>query len=183
MCCGGWSLAEDPGPLEGRPLRFTFVFLGVIVFGLAVAWAVRSQPVETAQVGRPAPHFTVDLLDGGTWSLADHFGPTAGPVVLNLWASWCIPCRTEMPDLDEFARAHPEVTVIGVAVNDTLENATRFSGEVGVAYPLGFGNPAFESSYPWLGLPVTWVIDGSGTVTALHNGIITVEGLERLTSR
>ncbi len=114
--------------------------------------------------------------------MADHLA-TGQPLVLNLWASWCLPCKTEMPDLDEFARTHPEVAVLGVAVNDTLAAAINFAAEVSVDYPLAFGNPTFEGAYPWLGLPVTWVIDGSGTVTALHNGIITVEGLERLISR
>jgi cytochrome c biogenesis protein CcmG, thiol:disulfide interchange protein DsbE len=159
------------------------VFVGVVLAGLVVAWIFRSVPVDTAAVGRPAPDFTVDLLDGGSWSLSEHLTEATGPVVLNLWASWCTPCRVEMPDLDRFAGDNPDLTVIGVAVQDTLEASRTFADEVAVTYPLAFGNPAFEAAYPWIGLPVTWVIDRSGVVTAHHNGILTAETLAELVRR
>lgn len=157
------------------------MFVGVVLAGLLVAWILRSGPVETATVGRTAPDFTVELLDGGTWSLSDHLGD--GRVVVNLWASWCLPCRVEMPDIDRFAAENPDITVIGVAVQDREEASRNFAAEVGVTYPLGFGNPAFEAAYPWIGLPVTWVISPDGVVTALHNGIVTFDSLGELVRR
>lgn len=115
--------------------------------------------------------------------LSEHLASTSGPMVLNLWASWCIPCRTEMPDLDRFARDNPNVHVLGVAVQDSREDTLEFADEVAVGYPLAFGNRAFEESYPVFGLPVTYVISPSGVVTALHRGILNVERLEDLIRR
>lgn len=159
------------------------MFVGVVVVGLVVAWVFRSQPTETAAVGRPAPDFTVELLDQGRFSLSEHLDGATGPMILNLWASWCIPCRTEMPDIDRFARDNPQVTVLGVAVRDQRQPALDFAEEVAVSYPLAFGDRAFEDAYTTIGLPVTWIINASGTVTALHNGILNVEDLEDLVSR
>lgn len=157
------------------------MFVGVVLVGLLIAWLFRSDQVETAEVGGPAPDFTVDLLDGGTFNLSAHLSNNQQPVVLNLWASWCIPCRTEMPDLDQFAAENPDWLVLGVAVQDRLPRALEFAAEVDVDYPLAFANDGFDRSYPRIALPVTFVIAADGTVTDLHNGILNVADLERLT--
>ena len=173
MCCGGWSRAEAL-----RSTRPIVIFLAVLGAGLAIAWIVDRQPVATAEVGAPAPDFTVPLLDVGDFGLAHHLESDGRPLVLNLWASWCIPCRTEMPTLSEFAQANPEVIVLGVAVEDTLEEAVAFADEIGVLYPVAMGDAAFEASYPRLGLPVTYFISSDGVVTGMHNGLIDIETLE-----
>ena len=100
--------------------------------------------------------------------------------MLNLWASWCIPCRTETPEISAFAVAHPEVKVIGVAVEDTEAGATQFAKEFMPAYDLGMGDAVFEAAYPRFGLPVTYVIDDAGTVIEIFNGIVDQETLEDL---
>jgi thiol-disulfide isomerase/thioredoxin len=133
-----------------------------------------------AEVGELAPDFTVDLLDGGVFRLADHLAEDGRPLVINLWASWCVPCREEMPDLSDFARSHPDLSVVGVAVEDNLEDATAFGEEIGPAYPLAFGNEQFEEAYPNFGLPVTYFLDGAGVITDVHNGILTGETLEEM---
>ena len=176
MCCGGWSPAE---PLRSpRPL---VIFVAVLGAGLLIAWLLGREPVTTAEVGATAPDFEVTLLDEGTFDLSDHLEADGRPIVLNLWASWCIPCRTEMPTLSEFARSNPDVLVLGVAVEDTLERASEFAAEIEVVYPLAMGDPAFETAYPRLGLPVTYFIDGDGLVTDQHNGLVDAETLEELT--
>ncbi len=163
---------SEPGPLPRRAPRLSLLFLGVVLAGLVVGWVLRSQPVAVAQLDRPAPGFRVALLDGGSFDLAELIESGPRPVVVNLWASWCLPCRTEMPEISAFASAHPDVAVIGVSVQDTEAAAREFANEVPVSYPLAMGNPAFEAAYPWLGLPATYVIDSSGVVAVLHNGIV-----------
>lgn len=169
--------------MTGNPLRLTTVFVGVVAVGLLVGWLIRSQPTETVAVGRPAPDFTVELLEGGEFSLSDHLDGATGPMVLNLWASWCVPCRLEMPEIDEFAANNPGVMVLGVAVQDAFADAIAFAEDVAVDYPLAFGNPAFDAAYPRIALPVTYVINASGTVTVLHNGILDASDLEALVRR
>lgn len=131
-------------------------------------------------MGEPAPDFTVDLLDGGTFRLADYRAEDGQPLIVNLWASWCVPCREEMPDLSAFAEANPDVGVIGVAVEDSLADATAFGEEIDPVYPLAFGNPEFDDAYPNFGLPVTYFIDASGVVTTVYNGILTPETIEEM---
>jgi thiol-disulfide isomerase/thioredoxin len=148
------------------------VFIGVLILGLAVAWALEGRS-ETAVAGKPAPDFTVELLDGEAFSLADHVENDGRPMVLNLWASWCAPCREEIPELSAFSDANPDIAVVGVAVEDVLADAQTLAAELEPSYPLAFGDESFERSYPNLGLPVTYFIDDEGTVTDVFNGILT----------
>lgn len=168
------------GPLPRRAPRLSMIFAGVVLVGLALGWVLRSQPVEVAEMGQPAPGFQVELLEGGQFDLKEHMAANPGPVVVNLWASWCIPCRTEMPEISAFARDNPRVTVVGVSVQDTESASRAFAEEIGVSYLLALGNPTFESAYPWLGLPATYVIDSAGIVAVLHNGIVDAAGLEEM---
>ena len=144
-----------------------------------MAWAIGDRGV-IAQVGEPAPGFTVDVLDGGSFSLSDHIAADGKPLIVNLWASWCTPCRKEMPDLSAFAREHPEFEVVGVAVEDSLEEARTFAAELDPGYVLAYGDEAFERAYHNFGLPVTYFLDEDGTVTEVFNGILTPERLEEI---
>lgn len=182
-CCGGWPLADptqSPDPLPNRSLLLTGVFVGVVVAGLAVAWLL-SDNVAVAEVGAPAPDFTVVLLNGGSFSLGDHLADDGRPLVVNLWASWCPPCLEEIPDISDFAASHDEVAVIGVAVEDVREDSEAFAAELSPSYPLAFGGKEFRDAYPSVGLPATFIIDPDGNVSSIVNGIVDQESLEELT--
>jgi hypothetical protein len=86
-----------------------------------------------------------------------------------------------MPDLSDFAAANPGVAVVGVAVEDSFEDATAFGEEIDPVYPLAFGNPEFDEAYPNFGLPVTYLLDEAGVVTTVYNGILTPETLAEIT--
>lgn len=153
------------------------MFLAVIVAGLGVAWLLRGGDAAVAAEGHAAPDFTVQLIEGGTFTLSEARGR---PVVINFWASWCPPCRAEIPDISVYASAHPEVEVIGVAVRDVDDDSRAFATEIDASYPLAFGTTAVEDAYPTIGLPVTYVIDEAGTVTDVVNGIVDEEILGEL---
>lgn len=165
-----------------RPsLRLTGVFVGVVVVGLLIGWLLRSEEgAEVATVGMKAPDFTVSLIDGGEFTLSEELAANNRTVVLNLWASWCIPCRTETPEISDFARENPGVTVIGVAVEDTEDGSRAFAAEFAPSYSLAIGDEDFDDKYPRLGLPATYIIDADGVIGELFNGIVTVETLEDL---
>jgi len=128
----------------------------------------------------PAPDFDAELLEGGFFRLSNHLADDGRPVFLNLWASWCFPCREEMPAIDALAAAHPEILFLGVAVEDSLDGANGFAEEIGVAYPLAFDETNSVSDlYPVLGLPATFLITADGEVAAKLFGGSTIETFEQ----
>ena len=80
-------------------------------------------------------------------------------------------------------RGHPELAVVGVAVEDPLEDARTFGAEIDPEYPLAYGDEAFERAYHNFGLPVTYFSTADGAVTEIFNGILTPERLEELCRR
>jgi thiol-disulfide isomerase/thioredoxin len=145
------------------------VFVLVVAAGLAMGWLVGSGSTDVAEIGSAAPDFKVEVIGGGSFTLSEARGH---PVVLNFWASWCAPCREEIPDISAYAEANPDVSVVGVAVRDIEENSRQFAAEIGAAYPLALGTSEIEDAYPAFGLPYTVVIDEDGVVTQIFNGIV-----------
>ncbi|MGI9609539.1 MAG: TlpA family protein disulfide reductase [Acidimicrobiia bacterium] len=120
---------------------------------------------EAPTQGDPAADFSVPTHAGDSFSLSEHLANDGRPVFLNLWASWCFPCRAEMPAIDVASASHPDVLFIGVAVNDSLEDAEAFADEVGVSYTLAYDDEAqVANGYPVLGMPATFLISADGRV-------------------
>ena len=133
---------------------------------------------EDASSTEIAPIFSVPTLDGGQFSLNEHLMSDGRPVFLNLWASWCFPCREEMPAIDAAAKAHPEIAFVGVAVQDSLNDAAEFADEIAVDYILAFdADNAIDSSYTPLGLPASYIISGDGVIVERIFGKITEDML------
>ena len=150
------------------------MFVVVLAVGLTAGWLLGDDSVTVAEIGQPAPDFSVEVIDGGTFTLSEMRGRA---VIVNFWASWCGPCRTEIPDISAFAEANPDITIVGVAVQDAEQTAREFAAEIGASYPLALGTTAVEDAYPNLGLPATYVIDENGVVTEIINGIVDEESL------
>jgi thiol-disulfide isomerase/thioredoxin len=155
--------------------------IAVVTVGLIVASQMEAGPAGAEQ--DQAPDFRFEVFDGTTFSLAEHFAEDGRPVVLNFWASWCPPCRAEMPDFDLVAQAHPEIKFIGVAVEDVESNARAFAAEIGVSYLLGF-DPAGRAhlTLPYVALPTTWIINGDGVIVHKVQGIMTSDLLDQTLS-
>lgn len=107
--------------------------------------------------------------------------PTARPTVVNLWASWCGPCKEEMPAVERFAAANPGVRVVGVAIDDAPDAAREFAREVGVSFPLGVdGDDRVGDEYGVTGLPTTLLLDRQGRLASTWAGPVTEADLEGL---
>lgn len=139
---------------------------------------VRIQPRATKESGK-AIDFEMETFDGETIRLSDFEGNV---VVLNFWASWCPPCRWEMPF---FERMHQEykdqdVVFLGVAISDTLENVRAFAEGVGVTYPNGLDETGeIARNYSVVSLPTTFFIGKDGNVerrlsSAANEGVLKV---------
>ncbi|MBA3329695.1 MAG: TlpA family protein disulfide reductase [Actinobacteria bacterium] len=101
--------------------------LALVVGGVLIATRGNGAPAVAATAATPAPPVAgIDPVTGRNVSLADYAGK---PVVINVWASWCPPCHAEAADLARFARAHPEVQLLGIDILDTKEGARDFYRE------------------------------------------------------
>lgn len=116
-----------------------------------------------------APDFALQTLDGETVRLSDLRGQT---VVVNFWATWCAPCRVEIPSFSAYARNHPEVAVLGVATDGTPSELRGASRKLGIDYPVLVGDSATQRAYGVEILPTTVVVDAEGRVSSVHSGIM-----------
>lgn len=177
----------EPTPTDPAPSRTGIVMLATVaIIGALIAIAAfsgRADPPSTAPIAAPelAPDFTVGLLDGSTFNLVDHLENDGRPVILNLWASWCAPCRAEMPDFDTFQSEQPGILVLGVAVSDREDLARALADELGVSYVLGFdAAETVAAAYPPLGMPSTWFIGEDRTIRKQVTGQISLATLREL---
>jgi thiol-disulfide isomerase/thioredoxin len=115
-------------------------------------------PVERRQL---VPTFDLERLGGGRLRLEDYRGRI---VLLNIWASWCGPCREEMPELDALARDLADSTFAFLTVTDDVERdrAAAFATELGFDHPVGFGDGRLRARYAGFGLPLTLLLDAEG---------------------
>lgn len=124
-----------------------------------------------------APIFAVETTDG-SFNLSDHLARDGRPVFLNLWASWCFPCREEMPAIDRSAAQHPDIAFIGVSVQDSRGDAEAFGDEIGVTYPLGFDDDgSVDGAYQPIGLPASYIISSDGIILERIFGKVTEDDL------
>ncbi|HEV2790171.1 MAG TPA: TlpA disulfide reductase family protein [Solirubrobacterales bacterium] len=146
--------------------------VGLLVFGLV------SKGSSGIALGDPAPEPVLPRLEGGgTGSLADYRGRW---VLVNFWASWCIPCREEAPALERFQRQHggPKFTVLGIDSRDLTGDGRAFVEEYGLTYPqLRDGDGAAARDYGTTGVPENFLVDPAGKVRLLVRGPITEEQL------
>lgn len=122
------------------------------------------------EIGKHVPDLALTTLDGSSLHLSDLRGKT---VLLNFWATWCAPCKQEMPLLMRTAQANAGqgVVVVGVDVQESEAQVRSFVQRVGVTYPIAIdGDGSAVAAYRVFGLPTTWVIDGSGVARASHLG-------------
>jgi thiol-disulfide isomerase/thioredoxin len=134
--------------------------------GLATASSIATAGPSAigTEVGQIAPDFALRSLDGPTVHLSDYRGR---PVWINFWASWCPPCRDEMPRLEGVYLAHvvDGLVVLGVGVRDSESNIRAFVREVGVTYPIVLDEPGdVAGRFRAFALPVQYFIDHDGVV-------------------
>ena len=136
----------------------------------------------TSVVGARAPlHFVLKDLRGVDVRLDSFKGKV---ILLNFWATWCGPCRAEVPDLISLHQTYPDnVVVLGVVVMDRFgDNVKRFASELKINDPVldGTARQDVEDAYgPMWGLPTTIVIGRDGTIAKRHSGIGSREQFER----
>lgn len=127
-----------------------------------------------------APDFTVTDYDGEEVMLSDYFGK---PIVVNFWASWCPPCKAEMPDFEEAYKTHSEVQFLMVNMTggrETLESAKEHVESQGYTFTVLF-DTEYSAAYAYYvnSLPATYFIDAEGNLIAYATGMLDAETLEK----
>jgi cytochrome c biogenesis protein CcmG/thiol:disulfide interchange protein DsbE len=138
--------------------------------------ACPEQPREPAE-GRPLSELSFDCPGGGTLDLGRAQGV---PTVVNLWGSWCPPCREEMPLLQQLAdSAAGKVQVVGVISKDGLPQAESFAADAGVTFPSAFdGDGSLMADLGINVLPYTYFLDATGSL--VHTQVGPVTSIEEL---
>ena len=163
--------------ITSRPGRTRAVLLAA---GLAAVFALPGRSAPPPALGQPAPPLVARTFAGGTIDLAALRGKV---VVLNFWASWCGPCRSEMPLLDVLARDYSGrgVVVVGLSADDPHDRKDALQAAKGVGYPTGLLADASVNGFgaPQV-LPLTYIIGPAGTLGAVlraNRGALSAEQL------
>ncbi|HEX6302652.1 MAG TPA: redoxin domain-containing protein [Anaerolineales bacterium] len=154
---------------------FSVVFLGVLwILASRVPGAATTggAPPPSPREGFSAPDFTLETLDGGQITLSDLRGKV---VLVNFWASWCPPCRAEMPAIESVYRSYKGLGLEVLAVNTTNQDdvaaAADFVQELGLSFPIPLDHTgAVSASYNLRGLPSSYFIDQQGVIRSMVVG-------------
>jgi cytochrome c biogenesis protein CcmG/thiol:disulfide interchange protein DsbE len=167
---------------RARPTRRIAAAVGVAVAAAAVVVAViastRGSEPGIAK-GQPAPAIVGTDLDGNPVDLAALRGH---PVLVNFWASWCGPCREEMPLLAAKAAAHAGsgLTILGVLSDDNLTSGRSFEQTYGATWPSVFDSDgSIKRAYRVVGRPQSYFLDANGILRSIQIGYLTDADFER----
>jgi len=170
------------------PKRWNLLLLLVLLVGVAWIWlnripgdaatATAGLPPAPA-VGHPAPDFTLTSLSGETFTLSSLRGT---PVVLNFWATWCPPCRAELPELQAASeRLAGQVAIIGVNQAEAPAAVEAFVRGLGLTFPMPLDVSADVSRlYTVRSLPTTFFIDRQGIIRRIQIGPVTEATLAQI---
>ena len=170
--------------LRGRPggLRNALVIVGLVSLIVVLALGLRRDPrdIRSATVGKPAPAFDLAALDGpGRVSLAQHRDKV---VVVNFFASWCVPCREEHPVLVRVWERYrtSDVVLIGVLYQDSVDSGRDFVRRLGTTWPTAIDDDGRTAlGFGVFGIPETFFIGPDGVIAGRHIGAIDEETLVR----
>jgi thiol-disulfide isomerase/thioredoxin len=193
---------EDAVPEpEGRPSRrATWLAMGAVAVALGLIWLAPGigdvhqedtapagtveypgEPDDAKAAGKPAPlHFTLKDMNGADVQLASFKGKV---ILVNFWATWCGPCKAEIPSLVELQQQYgKDLVILGVSVDDPVEKMRPYAAQYKINYPLLVGNgreDVQEAFGPLYGIPVSVIIDREGNIAKKHSGIATKGQIER----
>jgi thiol-disulfide isomerase/thioredoxin len=140
-----------------------------------------ADPADVNAAGKDAPlNFTLKDMNGVDVKLASFKGKV---ILLNFWATWCGPCRAEIPDLIQLQQQYSnDLVVLGLSVDDTVDKLKPYAKEYKINYPVlvGLGREDVQEAFgPLWGIPVSVIIGPDGKIARKHSGIGTKAQFER----
>jgi peroxiredoxin len=160
--------------------------LALAALAITVATAPAQAQEEGPRIGLEAPGFDLERLDGGR---AELDGLRGRPVIINFWASWCAPCRVELPDLISAWRKHGpqglQILAVNLTDQERRKDVTKFVTELGMPFPVLLDSRGkVRQLYALVSLPTTVFLDSAGIVRSVQSGPLTqnalAQGLEAI---
>jgi cytochrome c biogenesis protein CcmG/thiol:disulfide interchange protein DsbE len=178
--------AEAAAPRASRVNKRVLVVGAAIVLPLLAILVANlgrdPHMVRSPLVGRPAPPFSLQPVGGGAAATLESF--RGKPLVINFWATWCVPCFEEHPALAAAARGLPDVQFIGVVYEDEEARTQAFLKERGSTYPsLMDPDGRTAIAYGVFGVPETFFIDAEGRIVEKYVGPLQRSAIAELVAR
>lgn len=196
---GSAATASPVGPPEPRlSRRAAWIAMGSVALALGLLWAasdLSNQPPpdenfstgvideteDAKSVGKMAPlNYTVKDMNGADVQLSSFKGKV---ILLNFWATWCEPCKEEIPDLVALQKQYKDdIVVLGFSIDDKPEELKQYAAKFQMNYPVlvGAGHENIQEAYgPLFGVPVTVIITRDGKIAKKQSGIRTLEQFDR----
>jgi len=151
--------------------------LGAALLGASCGGGSEAAPPATVAVGAPAPAYSAEKADGTPIALADLKGEV---VLLNIWATWCKPCRQEIPALETLHQRHRAaglvVAGVSIDVDDDRAKVAEFAAALGASYEIWYdGEDRVSTTFLAIGVPASYLIGRDGTLRWRHVGPVTAE--------
>jgi thiol-disulfide isomerase/thioredoxin len=192
------AAGPTPEPEKPQSRKAVWLAMGAVALALGLIWVAPGiephgdesmpgaadfpgEPEDAQASGKPAKlDFTLKDMHGVDVHLESFKGKV---ILLNFWATWCGPCRAEIPSLVELQEQYKDdLVVLGLSVDDTAEKLLPYAAEFKMNYPVLVGNgreDVQEAFGPLFGIPVSVIIDRDGIIAKKHSGIATKEQIER----
>jgi peroxiredoxin len=179
---GGGGASNEPGrpPIQLKTWQVAAMVL-LAAFTIFITWRVKrleksllSRTSASVMISKSAPEFTLPVLGGDTVSLADYRGKKT--VVVSYWASWCGPCKVELPELREFYKryhkADANFEILAISIDEQKADAEKYAAAEKLPFPVLF-DPQSKTAdaYSVEGIPTLFVIDKSGKIVHAHAGL------------
>ena len=143
-------------------LLLSMVMMSLLLFNAGCEKISGPARIQKMEIGKTAPDFVLQDASGKVWQLSKLKGKV---VFVNFWATWCKPCREEMPSMEALnkAMAGKPFQMLAIVFNDDLDRAKNFAQRLGATFPI-LGNPGEEltQAYMITGVPETFLIDTDG---------------------
>jgi thiol-disulfide isomerase/thioredoxin len=165
-------------------MKRNFLILAVgLLLGVFLGWIVlssgnyfgsdKSNSVKSSLVrGKQVENFDAVTISGNTFSLQENQGKA---VIINFWATWCPPCKEEMPRLQASTQEYSnQLKIVGVSVDTSVNDVKDYIGKVGVTFPIVVDNKALalQSKFNVQAFPTSFIIDQNGILQAIHIGVL-----------
>ncbi|MBD1379343.1 TlpA family protein disulfide reductase [Metabacillus arenae] len=158
--------------------------IGLLVFliGYAVWFAIQPKdPKVGLESGNKAPDFELSTLDGEKVKLSELKGKK---VLINFWATWCPPCRAEMPEMQKIHKKYKDEVVV-LAVNFTSSEKNKevvktFANKLDLTFPIVYDEEGVNSTYDIFSYPTTYLVDEEGFIQKKYTGAMSYETMEGL---